>query len=794
MKLSRPCRRRGALWGLAALCALAGCAGLRVPRIDPTGERILIWPKDQPQTQPQLSAWAPGNSTAPPVLTDPVFPAAPAVAATPGSTVATPSFATGGVVPASAVATIPPEKISITPGRILAPVGSEVVLKASICTDEGYTLADQKVEWILGRNGVGEFVEVGGKGLFHPPLISLLRGKKVDNYLARGFTANGPLCVNRGTADSSDDVNVNRGDAWVSVTAAHEGTSYVTVVAPGVESWNDRRGTAAIYWVDAQWLFPPGSVAGSGRPQTLTTTVTRQSDGTPVEGWIVRYEVADGGTLSGSSNGQVVEVRTGADGKATVEVAPTAAGAPSSRINMQLVRPAGFGGGESPRLVIASGTTLVNWSGSEQPYLPPSTSIPYESSPPPTTPVPPITTIPTTPTTPTTPSNIPPTNVPSIPARRPQLEVEVDGPDSATVGSDVRFTVKIVNRGDGPATGVTMRDTFQRGLSHLADQRGVGEIENKGIGTIEPGQTYTDYLTFTVNAAGELCHDVTVACNEGVAVTPQRGCVTATEPAAVRRPAVTVDKVGPEFAVVGEPADFIVTVKNTGETPLTNLEIRDEYPSSIFTFRNVDPSVQISGGVIRRTIDRLEVGQVARFDVTCVARQATQDVSLLATASAEAEGTPGRISSSDEHIMEVRPRRDAGGTPPIGGAAAGAVEVRTSFFSGPSIRAGSRTTYQVTLRNPTTQNDESVELRIQFPPEIVPDETQVQGPPNVNVRLANGLLEFSPAQYFRPNEELTYVVPVTASRTGVVEVVTQARTRNSPQPALKRDTLEIINP
>ena len=50
-------------------------------------------------------------------------------------------------------------------------------------------------------------------------------GTKTDNYLATGYTANGPHCINRGTPDPSDDVNILRGDAWVTVTSPREGTS-----------------------------------------------------------------------------------------------------------------------------------------------------------------------------------------------------------------------------------------------------------------------------------------------------------------------------------------------------------------------------------------------------------------------------------------------------------------------------------------------------------------------------------------------------------------------------------------
>ena len=114
-------------WHLAcalACTAIVGCASL--PRIDPTGERVLIWPKDQPQVVAPLLAPS-STVVAPPVGTDAIFPQPPIVATAPAATVSP------GVTPASlALAQVPQDKVTISPERILAPVNSEVVLKANV--------------------------------------------------------------------------------------------------------------------------------------------------------------------------------------------------------------------------------------------------------------------------------------------------------------------------------------------------------------------------------------------------------------------------------------------------------------------------------------------------------------------------------------------------------------------------------------------------------------------------------------------------------------------------------------
>ncbi len=529
---------------LAALVGSAlaggGCAGLRLPRIDPTGERVFVWPRDQVPAAPALSANPFGNALAPPVLTDPVFPQPPQFAQPNPIAVGQPIL--GGVAGGAVGGAFPvaQDKLTITPERVLAPVGSEVLLRTGICTAEGFLLADQRIEWTLSGQDTGEIVELGGRGWLQPPLLPWNQGKKRDNHFATGYTASVPLCITRGTADPADDVQVRRGDAWVSVTSATEGTSHVTALARAVESWQHRRATATIYWVDVQWTFPPPTVSGSAGQQVLTTTVTRQTDSQPLEGWLVRYEVAGGGgTLAGGGSSQVVEVLTGADGKASVDVTPTGSFG-SSQINTQLVRPARWGGSDSPRLIIGSGTTTINWNDTS----------PYLSSPEdfstliPTYPIPgPISgngaTQPLGPT-PTT----PPPALPASPARKPRLEVEISGATTAQVDGQATFDVLIRNSGDGKATNIVLTDRFDPGLRHQNDTNRELEIKNTGIGNLFPGGSKSLQITFDVLQAGRLCHDVSVTCSEG-SHDQKRACIDAANPPLPLQPAPITPPSGP---------------------------------------------------------------------------------------------------------------------------------------------------------------------------------------------------------------------------------------------------------
>ena len=120
--------------------------------------------------------------------------------------------------------------------------------------------------------------------------------------------------------------------------------------APGIEAWDRRQQSALIHWVDAQWQFPPPAITPVGGRSTLTTLVTRQSDGAPLPGWVVRYEIAGGPAAGFAPDGSTtVEVLTSATGEAPAEIFQQQPVPGSNVVNIQILRPADPGAIRQPR-------------------------------------------------------------------------------------------------------------------------------------------------------------------------------------------------------------------------------------------------------------------------------------------------------------------------------------------------------------------------------------------------------------------------------------------------------------
>lgn len=786
---------------LAALvvCTLAGggCAGLRVPRIDPTGERVFVRPQNRVPAASLAAGSSFGNVQAPPVFTDPVFPqppmqTQPALAAGPvvGAPLPMGTFPAGPISTAQpllgGVPPIPQDKLTITPERVLAPVGSEVLLRAGICTREGFLLANQRIDWMLAARDAGQFVQLGGRGWLQSPLLPWNKSKKVDNHFATGYTASVPLCITRGTADPSDDVQIRRGDAWVSVTSAIEGTSHLTAFTPAIESWQGRRASATIYWVDVEWTFPPPAVTGSSGPQVLTTTVTRQTDKQPLQGWIVRYEVADGGgAFRRNGSQQTVEVTTGADGRASVEVTPTNS-AGSSQITMQLVRPPRLHGSDAPRLVVGNGSTTIHWNGSS----------PYLSSPEDTRPGNTGTAIPTYPipgngaTRPIEPAPTTSPLLPPPPTRRPKLDVEISGAPTAVVDGEARFAVLIRNTGDATATSIVLNDRFDPGLSHLRDIRGEHQIEYTGVRDLAPGDSETVNLLFGVMRAGRLCHDVTLTYREG-SESPKRACIEAIQPPPQLQPRLEVRKDGPRQKSVGEKALFTVVVENTGEVPLTNVEVVDEYDRALRP-RPTQLGYEIVNGRIVWRIPRIDIGQTKHFDIECICVEPSDRACSLVKVTADSDTPTGSLMAVDDHCVEILPSPGgaASGQPAIPPVDNGtSLRMSIMAYDNP-VRAGTKATYLIVVRNATAVVDEQVALSVLFPPELAPDVSAVQA--DVRVQLVGNELRFEPVATLRADEKLSFTIPAYANQPGVVQIVANLASRNMPQVLQVAEKVEIL--
>ncbi|WP_197524798.1 hypothetical protein [Botrimarina hoheduenensis] len=752
---------------IALALVTAGCSGL--PRIDPSGRRFLIWPEPPaPVTGIDPTLGNPlGNVNA-----------APVYAPGSGGTTGLPLTGGGVLTPVSgAPGQAPPradERLSITPERVLAPVGSEVILRAGVCGPQDYLRTNRRIEWMLGTEGTGQFVTVGEQGEMDILRYPWQRPNKQDNTFAVGYTSPFHTCLNRGTADPTDDVQVRPGDAWITVTSASEGASYITAHAPESRDWDARRARATIYWVDAEWQIPPSLSVQPGQTAQLTTTVLRKTDGAPVQGWEVRYEVVQGSSARlGYASGEASIATTDAQGRATMQVTPTDDLPGTAVVRVTIARPAQSAPMPSPRLELGSGESVVMWTpsaGAGGGVIGPFTPSQGGSVPP-------------------TPFEPPPSdNVPPIgPADRgaPLLEVYVqrDNQRAIRVNDAIPVTITVENRGDAPARNLVIFDRFESGLANDQAPPGESQIKYEGrFPDLGPGESDVVRLEFRAVAPGRHCHYVRVTMDgTDAAVTEQCFAIEALPQAA--SPTLDIRIEAELRRTVGQSYELRPRVYNTSGTPAENLRVELRYGTELSPEAAEQGNRRIPGGFIWE-VGRLEANSSAPFHVKfrCDRPNPAAELTLFVAA----DGVPEETRTVTVAIEPAAPTP----TPSPPNVVPSALDGALSLSSNPA-RVGQPLTLDVAVANVGTTPLSGVEFRVTLPSQLLARLQPAQSP--VPFRAEGGALVFGPIAQLLPNQPVRLTIPCDAAQQGTGDIFLQVRAVGESN-VLTRDTPIRVEP
>lgn len=607
-------------------------------------------------------------------------------------------------MPAIPVTAVVQESLVLSPAKIIAPVGSQVVLLAGLRGANGQFSPGQPIEWVLSQESVGHFVEVGDECDYLLCHWRHRAPRKLSNNYAIGRTSRHDQVITRGNANPADDVWLMRGQAWISVSSPSEGVSLVTAMAPEAPGWDQRQQTAEIYWVNAQWTLPAPAHVRAGQPHALTTVVTRPGSMAPVAGWIVRYEVAGGSPAAFTSAGdQAIDVVTDATGAATAQILPQMQGAGVTQVRVQIIRP-GAASHEPSRLIVGEGSTTVAWSapgltvtitgpsvaavGATLPYRidvtntgdMPATDVTLTYNAPPG-----VTILNSNPPgsvfgqrvewrlgelTPraarsfevncradqqgdfnhcavaqSPADNLSAENCVLTRVMQQSLSLSMTGPEEAEVGQEVQYVVTVRNEGGVELTDVIVTDRFDEGLQHAVS---ASPIE-RPLGTIAPGEQKQFAITFQVTRAGRWCHTMTATTALGQTASA-RACLTAREaPPPQLTPGLAVRVWGPRDLPVGQVGEYFVEVANTGQTPLTALRVAvSNSPSLQPTTATAGDNRQQVGNQLIWTLERLEVGAARRFQVNCQAVQVDPQARVRAEATSHEQ-----VQHAAEAITQV---------------------------------------------------------------------------------------------------------------------------------------------
>ncbi len=765
-------RSRAALVGLALLALwFGGCAG-GMPRLDPSGRGILV--VDPPVGSssittippPPTGAAAPGCA---PMVTQPTV----MTPAPPLPTIPVPG-------PPVVLSSSPEVVLQLAPADTIAPVGSEVILVASVFGSQQVLQPRQRIEWTMAPSGVGHIATISQQMSLDWLFGGAGAAQKIDADYAISSTATRNYLLNRGTAATTDDLPITAGQTWVSVSSPVEGISHVTALAPQLGAWDARQRTSRIYWVDAQWSFPPSTSAPTGGRQPLTTSLLRLSDRTALTGYRVRYTIAGGTPASfGTSDGQSIDLETSGQGEATVDILQSAPVAGTTEVRVDVIRPGTLEGYDGRTLTVATGMTRVTWSGLDAP----------------------VSQQPATPYTPAEAAPVEPEAPPSAPVG-PQIQLQVSNPPAASVGDAVSFRVTLTNLGAAATGPLIVRDVYDTGLVHELEssEPGINTVE-RDLTSIPPGQSSEFVVNFTVRSAGRWGHTVSVFGPNDSLLTSERGSVMATDlgpapapdqtpyeppvtettpPAATDAPSnaqtgnLLVEISGPVSGNTGDEPLFTIKVTNSGDNELHDVTVLNRFDAGLAALQLAPAAHQRIGEDIQWTpLATLAAGASKNFKVKYRCSAPGNSVCSYVTVTCRES-----VRADDQACMAIR----------AAATRLSAVMIETRD----PVAVGRQAAYEVRVTNDGTAADTNVRVTVTLPVELTAVPAGTAGPGGVGAQIDDNQVQFQPLAEIRPQEQVSFRIAARGVQAGPAKVTAEITSTGMAQPVVVEEETEVI--
>ena len=694
-------------------------------------------------------------------------------------------------------------------------VRTQHVVLATVYDAKGQPLRDRTIKWEI--EGVGTLVEVDSSGIFPG------RGHTITDKYAVSHTRWCERRITRGNANQGDDFMVRPGQTYCVITSPVEGDTHITAYAPGIYDWEKRVVHTTVRWVDVNWEFPPRGLAKFGTEHVFNTRISRLTDRRPLQGYEVRYKILDGPPAFFLPNRQPeLIVRSNADGDAPARIVQVAPAGGINRISVDILRPPDPTTPSGSVVPIASGETSVEW-------LAPNVTMTHTA--PPTVPVNGEVVFTTTITnagrvesrgilvTQQVPDGLqfmrsgpPPQSAEQLvwtiaalapgqaytiqsvySARKPgpatvvaqlttsegqkdikeattqvvvaDLQLDVQGPATATVGVPVKFRIALSNPGSAVLENVQIDAVFDDGLAHSS---GVQKLTLGGQTgsqiTLAPQQTQTVDLDLTPKKKGPLGLKVTA---KAAGLVREKAVVVVAQ-----EPKLGVEFLeGPQKRFAGRPGEWKIRVSNDGETPLTNVTLRDRLPPELEFDSASDNGAPVLGevtwnlGTLEPKAQRIVVLKAKAIKPAPVATQ-------LVTATAD----PG-VRQETKKDLEID--------------GLGAVSTNLKALDNP-LEVGKVGKYQLEITNTGSAAVNNVIVRATPTAELKP--LNAAGPNGAAGVVAGQTVSFGKVDGLQPGAKLIYTFEAQALKAGDARFTTLITSDVDPAPLQNDQPTRVIAP
>jgi uncharacterized repeat protein (TIGR01451 family) len=337
---------------------------------------------------------------------------------------------------------------------------------------------------------------------------------------------------------------------------------------------------------------------------------------------------------------------------------------------------------------------------------------------------------------------------------KPVLSCCKTGPVEVCPCDPVNYVISVTNTGTGVAHDVIVTDNIPDGLDHCSGQKTL----TFKLCDLAPCQTKEIHVDLIANKRGTFCNTAVVtACDADSVSCKCCTCVCICD--------VLIEKNGPKEMQVGHNADYQITVKNTGDKPLTDVVITDLAPceTSIVTANNG----RINGNKAMWAVKEIKPGENVSFAVsltTCTPGCLTNYVNVTS-----AQGCSSEASVTTN--WRGRP----------------AFNVCVCDSCDP-ICIGGTTTYNVTVVNQGYEADDDVQLVLRFPAEVTP----ICASGDCKGTISGSTVTFAAVNNFGPHQTLKVWVEGQAVKSGDARIVVELTSKTIQTPIVQQEST-IVN-
>ncbi|MBO7435254.1 DUF11 domain-containing protein [bacterium] len=278
-----------------------------------------------------------------------------------------------------------------------------------------------------------------------------------------------------------------------------------------------------------------------------------------------------------------------------------------------------------------------------------------------------------------------------VTATNPRIEVTKTAPETALVGQPFPYTVTVKNVGSGLAKNVVVTDTLPEGISLVSDPS--ARTFTMNAGDMIPGCVKTATFDAVAAQRGTYCNNVTAKGDN----TNQADAQACTK---VLQPEFEIYKTGTPEQLVNKKANYVITVKNTGDTTFENVVVTDvpganltilaangsngQLSSPSWTIPTLNPGQQVEFSVVATSPVVGETTNCATINVNGVEKQACANTKWYGQAALLIE----MVDNPDPIQLDAEPAEQV--------------------------------TYTITVTNQGSADDTSITMKVVFPAEVTP--------------------------------------------------------------------------